>query len=249
MIDVFPVLIILMTGIFSGMFGTLAGGSGLIGIPVLIILGFSPQTAIGTFFFGVTGMNLAGWYGFHRKQFIDYRIGLLVAIPTFAGAILGATIVLQINEGVLKKVSAILTLLTLAFMLVNPNIGLENKKRIIRRREYLMAGALSLLLGVYLGFYGAVAGTFLSYILIFLFGQTFLESAATRKIALTFSSLIATIIFALGGTVIYPVGVQLLLSTAIGAYIAVYYSDRIGNVWIKRLFMLTAFIMAIKLVL
>ncbi len=121
MIDVFPVLIILTTGILSGMFGTLAGGSGLIGIPVLIILGFSPQTAIGTFFFGVTGMNLAGWYGFHRKQFIDYRIGLLVAIPTFAGAILGATIVARHAGEMISEIS----------LAIGGNLGLKTLSNVI----------------------------------------------------------------------------------------------------------------------
>ena len=114
-------IIIMVTGVFAGMFGTLAGDSGLIGIPLLNFLGFSPKSAIATFFFGVTAMNITGWYGFHRNQMLNYRIGLLVTIPSFAGAIIGASIVLQFEEDILKKVIAILTLVTLLFSLLKPN--------------------------------------------------------------------------------------------------------------------------------
>jgi uncharacterized membrane protein YfcA len=36
---------------------------------------------------------------------------------------------------------------------------------------------------------------------------------------------------------------------AIGSYFGAHYSDRIGNVWIKRLFIVMVLIMAIKLLI
>lgn len=154
---------------------------------------------------------------------------------------------LQINEAILKKIIAILTILILFFISFKTNIGLENNKATVKNYEYFLGIFLSFIVGIYNGFYSSVSGTFLAYILILLFGQTFLESAATRKIPLTLSSGIAAIIFATKGAIFYPMGIGLFISSSIGAYIAANYSDRIGNVWIKRLFFIIVFIMAIKL--
>lgn len=242
-------LVIVLTGISSGIFGTLTGGAGLITIPALIFLGLPPHSAIGTHFFGVTGMNIAGWYKFHEKKMINYKIGFIVTVPIFIGSILGANIVLQIEEAILKKIIAILTIFILFFIVLRPSIGIENKKETIKKYEYFLGIFLSFFVGVYNGFYSSVSGTFLAYILILLFGQTFLESAATRKIPMTLSSGAAAIIFAMKGAISYPVGMGLFVSSSIGAYLAANYSDRIGNVWIKRLFLIIVFILAVKLIL
>jgi len=87
--DIIKLLIIFLTGIPSGIFGTLTGGAGLITIPALIFLGLSPHSAIGTHFFGVTGMNIAGWYKFHEKGMINYKLGFIITIPVLLGSILG----------------------------------------------------------------------------------------------------------------------------------------------------------------
>jgi uncharacterized membrane protein YfcA len=221
----------------------------LITIPALNFIGFSPQTAIGTNSFGMTGMNMAGWYKFHDKKMINYEIGFVVGIPILLGSILGATLVLQINEVILKKVIAVLTLLTMIFISFKPNMGIQKVTHTIRGYEYFIGVIISCFLGIYTGFYGAVAGTFLAYFLILMFRQTFLESAATRKIPFTFSCIMATIIFAINDLIIYSMGIALFVSTSAGAYIGAHYSDRIGNVWIRRLFLIAVLLMSIKLLL
>jgi len=247
--DLFKSLVILITGICGGIFGTLTGGAGLITIPALIFLGLPPHSAIGTHFFGVTGMNLTGWYKFHEKGMINYRLGFFVTIPVLLGSILGASLVLQINEAILKKTIAILTILILFFMSFRPNVGLQNTRETIKKHEYCLGMFLSFFVGVYNGFYSSVSGTFLTYILILLFGQTFLGSAATRKLPMTISSGIAAVIFALNGALFYPMGIGLFVSSSVGAYIGAHYSDRIGNIWIKRSFFFIVFLMAMKLLI
>jgi len=49
--------------------------------------------------------------------------------------------------------------------------------------------------------------------------------------------------------IIYSLGISLFMGTFIGSYIGTHYSDKIGNVWIKRLFFVVVLIMAIKLII
>lgn len=83
--------------------------------------------------------------------------------------------------------------------------------------------------------------------LILFFGQTLLEGAATRKIAQFISTAMAIVIFAIVGVIHYPLGIALFIGNLIGSYIGAHYSDKIGNIWIKRLFIVIVLIMAVKL--
>ena len=107
---------------------------------------------------------------------------------------------------------------------------------------------MSFFLGIYGGFYGPGTATFLSYILILLFRQTFLESAATVKIAMLFVTIVAALIFAINGAVDYYLASSMFAGGFIGSYIGAHYSDRIGNVWIRRLFIAVVLIMVTKMI-
>lgn len=247
--DLIKLLTIFLTGIVAGSFATLVGGGLLFTIPALIFLGLPPQSAIGTGKLGSLGVNTAGWYKFHQKALINYRIGLVVGIPIIAGTVLGANLVLQIDELLLKRIIAVITLLVLVFLIFQPKMGVEKVNRPIQKHEYFIGAVVGFFLGTYSGFYGAGSAIFSGYLLILLFGQTFLESAATRKIPHVFAAIMSTAVFALHGVIIYPLGIALFFGTFIGSYIGAHYSDRIGNVWIRRLFFVVVLILAMKLII
>ena len=247
--DVANLLIIFFAGLGSSLFGTLVGGSSLITIPVLIFLGLPPHSAIATDRMGVTGIGIAGLYKFHQKGLVRYKIGFVTGIPILLGSFLGATLVMQISPSVLKKIIAAITVSLLALVAAKPKVGIEKVQRPLRARDFVVGIFLSLLVGIYGGFYGASAGTFVAYILILVFGQTFLESAATLKIGSIAMTVTAALTFAYHGVIHYPLGIAMFMGCAVGSFAGAHYSDRIGSVWIKRLFICVVLIMAIKLLI
>ena len=94
--DISHVVIIFFAGFGASIFGTLVGGSSLVTIPTLLLLGLSPHTAIGTDRFGIMGVCAAGWYQFHKKRLINYRVGITLVIPVLFGAFIGANLVFEI---------------------------------------------------------------------------------------------------------------------------------------------------------
>jgi len=247
--DVVNLLIIFLAGLGSSIFGTLVGGSSLITIPVLILLGLPPHSAIATDRMGVTGIGIAGLYKFHQKGLVRYKIGFVTGIPILLGSFIGATLVLRISPSMLKKIIAVFTVSVLALLVLQPKVGIEKAQRLLRTRDYLVGIFLSLLVGIYGGFYGAGAATFVVYILIFVFGQTFLESAGTLKIGSIAMTATATLTFAYHGVIHYPLAVAMFMGSFIGSFTGAHYSDRIGNVWLKRLFIGVVLIVAIRLLI
>jgi uncharacterized membrane protein YfcA len=242
-------LIIFLVSLLGGAFGSLIGGTSILTIPVLILLGLPPHTAIGTDRFGIIGVGLAGWYKFQKKGIINYHIAWTIAVPIMIGSVIGSHIVLQIDEGTLKKIIVGTNIIMTAFILMNPRIGLEKRATGIKGREYIVGIILCLVIGVYGGFYGAVSGTFILYTLVFWFRQTFIQSAANRMMGSVFMTVTASTVFIINNAVDFCFGTVMLAGCLLGSYIASHYAEKIGNVWVRRLFTLFMIVVIGKMIL
>ena len=114
--------------------------------------------------------------------------------------------------------------------------------------EYIIGALIAFFVGVYVGFYGAMGATLLIYILIFWFGKTFLQSAGTLKIGGFVMNLMAACVFAYKGAIEYSLAFPMFFGCIIGSYTGAHYSDKIGNVCIKRLFIFLLLVLIIKLI-
>jgi len=247
--DISSFIIILTVGLAGGFFNTFIGAGSLLSIPVLILLGLPPHTSVATNRLGVIGSDIAGWYGFHVKKMIDYRAGIILAVPTLIGAIIGANLVLEVDEARLKKIIGFITFVILIFIMIRPKMGIEHIKTDLKNYHYINAVIIGFIVGIYGGFYGAGAGTLLIYILILFFGATFMESAGTHALANLCFSATAASIFAYKGMINYAWVVPLFIGSFIGSYMSAYYSDKIGNIWIKRLFFVVVIVVVLKLLI
>jgi len=108
------ILLLLIVGVVAGMLSGLVGlGGGVIIVPALVyLMGFSQHRATGT----SLGILLlpAGIFAvmnYYKKGFIDIRVVLLIFAGFLLGGYLGSKISLNIPEGALKKVFAVVLLL------------------------------------------------------------------------------------------------------------------------------------------
>ena len=108
------ILLLLIVGVMAGMLSGLVGlGGGVIIVPALVyLLGFSQHRATGT----SLGILLlpAGIFAvmnYYKKGYIDIKVVVLIFIGFLLGGYLGSKISLNIPEGTLKKVFAVVLLL------------------------------------------------------------------------------------------------------------------------------------------
>jgi hypothetical protein len=180
---------------------------------------------------------------------IDYKAALLLALPALIGAIIGANLMLEVNDVVLKKIIAATTFVILIIITIKPEAGTVHSQKKINGRRMFFAILASFIVGIYGGFYGAGAGTFLFYILILCFGETFMESAGTHELANLAFSVTAAAIFAYNGIINYTWTVPLFIGSFAGAYISAYHADKVKNIWLKRLFFIVVLIAVVKLLI
>lgn len=111
-----PLLIGLTAGVLSGMFGI---GGGVVVVPALVVLmGYGQKTATGTSLLALLlPVGALALVAYARAGHVNVRVGLLVAVGIFAGALAGSSLALGRSETTLRRLFALL-LVALAVRLV-----------------------------------------------------------------------------------------------------------------------------------
>jgi len=243
----FELLMTSIMGFIAGFYGTIVGGASLLTIPGLIFLGLSAKTSVATNRLGMLGASSTGLYKYGKEGKVNFKLGLTLAAFGLIGSLIGANILLQMEEIILKKIIGVAILLVLFILIFKRGMGVKKSDVKPSPIKKLLGHLSVFLVGIYQGFMGGGGATINSYILIFIFGQTFLESAGTRKIISVIVSITAMMVFVFAGIINYLFGITLLISAGIGSYLGAAYAIKKGEKWVKNLFIIVVAIMAIKL--
>src|SRR5574337_1361549 len=181
-------------GLVGGTVDAIAGGGGLISLPVLLSLGLPPQVALGTNKLqGAIGTFLAT-HSYHRQGWFSlksvYKTMIMISIGTIFGAIFSQVL----NSNILQEIIPIFLTLILIYFIASPKPS--HISREARINSSVFSIFFGLLLGFYDGFFGPGVGAFWMLGLIFFLGYNINNATAHTKIFNLTSNLVATICFA-----------------------------------------------------
>lgn len=241
-------IIITLLGIITSFFTNISGGAALLYIPALIFFGLPPSVAVATNRFSSIG-PIVSLHQFSKNKKVIYKLAFPLAFFATIGSLIGAKLLLKVDEKLLQNIVGISVVL-LAFLVVfKKDLGTERKDVPKTKKRTILGYVLSFFLGIYIGFFGAASATFLSYLLILVFGLTFIESAGTRTIIDFPVVIIATIVFLLAKQINYSYGWGLLAGRAIGSYFGAGFAIKHGEKYARAIFIILALISGIKLLL
>ena len=109
--------------------------------------------------------------------------------------------------------------------------------------------ALTFLLGIYGGFFSGGYVTILTAMYVAVFRFTFVEAIASTKLMNLFSSAVATSIFMWHGLVDYRLCLILGVTMFVGALLGARFAIRIGNLWLRRIFLTAVCALGLKALL
>lgn len=245
MAEIITLLIVLIVGFVAGFFDSVVGAGGLISVPSLIFLGLPPQIAIATDRFGILGQTLAALVKFWKAKKIVWKFVPILTIISIIGSIIGANILLNINQKILESVVGIVILILLPLIFLNKDLGITRSE--MSKNKKIIGFVVYFLIMVFGAFFGQGTGPMIFFAFTYFLGFTMLEVLATNIIpwlALTISSLV---IFALKGIIDYKIGIVLLIGMTVGGYIGAHIAIKKGNLWVKKLFVFLVVILCIKL--
>ena len=236
---------LLLSAFFAGTVDTMAGGGGLITLPILMGLGYSPLEALSTNKFQSSFGSGSATFHFTRAGAISFRECWQGILYTAAGAASGAYAVTKIPSGFLKLLIPWLLLASFFYLLLSPNLGREEKKpRMSTGSFYLLCG---LSIGFYDGFFGPGTGSFWVLAHMLLLGLEIKKGTAATKLMNFTSNLVSLAVFLVAGKVQYLPGLVMAAGQFAGGRLGTRLVMTRGAKLIRPVFMAMMAILAIKL--
>jgi uncharacterized protein len=210
-------VLFLLTGFVAGFIDAIAGGGGIITIPVLLASGMPPHMALatnklqGTFGSGMASIN------FIRKGFITWSEVFIGVLYTFIGAALGTYAILLMDATLLAKIIPAMLVGIFFYTLLSPKMGENERHAYLGHHLFFLVFGLGL--GFYDGFFGPGTGTFWTIALVTLLGFNLKKATAQTKVMNFTSNIVSLGVFLWSGTVLFAVGLLMGLGQMVGAYI------------------------------
>jgi len=233
------------TGLVAGFVDAIAGGGGLITVPVLLATGMPPQDALGTNKFQSScGTSLATWQ-YARHGLLRWPELWRGVLATLVGAALGAWAVTRVSADFLKPAIPVLLAGIAVYLWVRPDLGREARPaRMPASRFALLFG---LAIGFYDGFFGPGTGSFWMVACVLALGLDLLRATAYTKAMNLASNLAALAVFIAADHVRFSVGLTMAAGQLAGGHLGARAAIRGGSRFIRPLFLAMVIALAAKL--
>jgi uncharacterized membrane protein YfcA len=245
----FDLILLLAAALFAGFVDAVAGGGGLIQVPALLVAfpAESPATVFGT-------NKLASIFGtgnaalrYARRIALPWSIALPAAAAAFLFSFAGAMAMAWLSKDVVRPLVLGLLILVMAYTVMKPDFGTVSGARLApvkEKRRALLTGAA---LGLYDGFFGPGAGSFLIFAFVRFFRLDFLHASGAAKVVNFATNAAALAYFIPSGHVLWLTGLAMAALNVAGAVLGARLALRHGSNFVRRVFIAVALVLIARL--
>lgn len=250
MIEIFLAFIV---SLFAGLVGSMVGvGGGIINGPYLSYLDYIPSQISSTSLIAVISTSLSSSAQYIRKQLVNYKIGLALAISSIPGTLIGVQLSNFMSLEQFRYYFGIILAFTAIYLILRKNLinsrkGDHSITQIYGNRLKLgLLSVLSFFAGIISSSFGIGGGIIYVPSLVILMRFSMKASTATSQFALIFTSLSGVMLFALQGWPDYQMGIILSLGSLIGGTAGSLLALRVNSSKILILFSLVLLAVSVK---
>ncbi len=240
-------LIICPLVFIAGFIDAVAGGGGLISLPAYFITGLPVHNCVATNKMSSTMGTSVTTAKYARDGFIPWKIAVFCIPCAFLGSATGANAALMLPDRVFKIVMLVVIPVTGIMLLTRKDI-LNPKRSYSERITILICAVISLLIGVYDGFYGPGTGTFLLLLLTGVAGLELTKANGLTKAVNFSTNLSALVVFLLNGQVNIMLGIIAGLFNIAGNYLGATRFEKNGSAIVKPVIITVLAVFFVKLI-
>ncbi len=238
-------ILLICAAFLAGFVDAIAGGGGLITVPMLLLCGLSPAQALATNklqgCFGSGTAAIAYARAGHVRPLGQWRMAAVAALASGAGAL----IALSVPADVLRGVMPFILIAVALYFGLKP--GLNDAARAERLRPAVFGITIVPIIALYDGFFGPGAGSFYMLGFVLLAGQGLLTATAHTKFLNFASNLGSLLVFAFGGHILWTLGLAMAAAQVGGATLGARAAMRVGAGLIRPLLVTVCVALALRL--
>lgn len=232
---------------FAGFVDAVAGGGGLISLPAYLLAGLPVHFAIGTNKISSAMGTTVATAKYAVSGFIPWKPAIPCVLCALAGSACGAKLALLVADRYFKMIMLVLLPLICAYVLRGKTMKAE-KEPLPFWQTALLAGAISLVVGMYDGFYGPGTGIFLILLLTGLAHMSLRESNGLCKAINLSTNLAAIAVYFTSGKVLLPLGLAAGAFSILGNYLGAMCFEKKGVKFVKPIMVLVLVIFFVKII-
>ncbi|HSO21956.1 MAG TPA: sulfite exporter TauE/SafE family protein [Chondromyces sp.] len=100
-------VLMVLGGVLIGVGASFSGlGGGFLMVPLLLLLGYPAQKAVGTSFLAILVISISALVAHNKLANVDYRIGILLGLGGIIGAQIGPRLVEHVSTASFKRIFA-----------------------------------------------------------------------------------------------------------------------------------------------
>ncbi|MBR3880493.1 MAG: TSUP family transporter [Mailhella sp.] len=234
-ITIYSILVLSLLFFLAGLVDSVAGGGGLVTVPTLLAFGVPPHATLGTSKFATTMGMVSSLWTFAHSRLIVTSIAPVGFIAALIGAVCGSNLTMVINSDMLGKILIFLLPVGMGISLLSSRFSRYTEElppRFLRTKTF----AICLVIGMYSGFFGPGAGSFFILAQNIILRMGLVKASATTKVFTLASNCGALATFAMGGVILWSLGIPLaaasILGNIAGARLAIRSGSRIIRIFL-----------------
>ena len=242
-------LLICPLAFLAGFIDAIAGGGGLISLPAYLAAGIPPHFAAATNKCSSTFGTLVATGKFLKSGKVNLTSSLPAAGAALIGSSMGAYLNMLMNEKILTYIMIGTVPIIAVFLMVKKDFGNEDTTdKFSKTKIVVLSAVIGLTIGMYDGFFGPGTGTFLIIAFTGIVGFDLLTASGNTKVVNLSSNIAAFITFAVGGKIIWHIGLPAAVFGIAGNYLGAIFALKKGTKFIRPMFFIVLSLLIIKLI-
>jgi uncharacterized protein len=230
-ITLFWVITFIVVGFFAGYIDSIAGGGGMIQVPILLLSGISPLNVLASNkMASLVGVLMATIkYALSKK--ISWKVVSIAIIPCLIASYIGSRLVMFISDDIIKWAIILAIPVAMIFLFKKSKKIIEEKTELNNKNIILATAPI----GFYDGLIGPGTGTYMTISMKKYLHLDYLVSTASTKPLNFATNLGSAIAFVMAGKVLWGVAIVLGLANVAGSYVGSHYAIKGGEEFIKKI--------------
>jgi len=200
MIDITMIdqLWLILLGFAAGVLGSMIGlGGGIIVVPVLTFLGFSPTAAASNSLFATLSNAVASTASYSKQKRIASTLGIKLGLLSVPGTVLGALISTDVTSGLFQMLFGLVLVASAVYIFLRRK--LESKEKKLSLQMMIFSVGASFFAGVISSFFGIGGGIVFVPLMAVGMGMVMKRAAPTSQLILLIASTSGVLIHSLLG--------------------------------------------------